>query len=102
MEEIEKWHARSKNRLNLAPLVPSGLGQNFFLNFKISRSKKFFNPRSDAVRLNPVTVILERYAEELYSHPTVKQYVKARISNYKYGLKYLIHNCRLDNFSELI
>ena len=34
--------------------------------------------RSDAIRLNPITIILERCAEVLYRHPVVQQYVSLK------------------------
>ena len=34
--------------------------------------------RSDAIRLNPITIILERCAEMLYRHPVVHQYVSLK------------------------
>merc|ERR1712048_1545665 len=52
MEDISYWHHTHQEKLNLANLTPT-----------------------DAVRLNPITIILERYAEVLYNHPFVRQYI---------------------------
>lgn len=52
MDMISEWHQENQKKLNLEDLSPK-----------------------DAIRLNPITIILERYAEVLYNHPFVRQYV---------------------------